>query len=86
MASAINCVSGYMKKRIALALGLIMLATSSFSAAAAVQYDYEMKYLWDKHFDCLWIENEPTFGELYYFQSAPTINIGSSVYQQDGVT
>lgn len=64
-----------MKKRVLAILVAVALMLSVGSAFAVHQYDYEMKYLWDKNFDCLWIEDNPTFGELYYFQSAPTMNM-----------
>ena len=67
-----------MKKRIALLLGAACLAGNVCSVSAVPQYDYEMKYLYDQKFDCLWADY-PTFGELVGFQSSNDLNLNSFI-------
>lgn len=63
------------KKAAALCLAGSMMAISLGQTVWAATYDYEMKYLYDTTFDCLWIEGEPTFGELVAFQSSDKLNL-----------
>lgn len=67
-----------MKKRIALLLGVACLVGNVCSVSAVSQYDYEMKYLYDQKFDCLWADY-PTFGELIGFQSSNDLNLNSFI-------
>ena len=63
-----------MKKKLAIILSAACVLGSTITASAGTQYDYEMKYLYEQNFDCLWLEN-PTFGELVAFQSSNDFNL-----------
>ncbi|MDO4548369.1 MAG: hypothetical protein Q4D04_09745 [Clostridia bacterium] len=71
-----------MKKLIAFVL-LTCMALCTVSLAES-DYVYEMKYLYGTHFDCLWIENEPTFGELVAFQSSSDFDLEAFINSAAG--
>ena len=62
-----------MKRRIAAAICAMCVMANGMTSLAFSQYDYEMKYLYDVTFDCLWADF-PTFGELVGFQSSNDLN------------
>ena len=63
-----------MKKRMAAFMCGVCVLANATAAMAFSQYDYEMKYLYDVKFDCLWADY-PTFGELVGFQSSNDLNL-----------
>ena len=63
-----------MRRKVAAALCAVCVMANTVSAFAFSQYDYEMNYLYDVEFDCLWADY-PTFGELVGFQSSNDLNL-----------